>query len=67
MTAPASAEPLSFSCPRCQQAATDAYYGPCGTCRAELVRTLGGQARAVEASEYVPKVNVTPNAVAQKD
>jgi hypothetical protein len=67
MTAPATAEPLSFSCPRCQQASTEAYYGPCSTCRTDLVRTLGREARAVEASDYLPKVNVTPNAVAQKD
>jgi hypothetical protein len=67
MTAPADADLLSFSCPRCQQTSTEAYYGPCSTCRGDLVRTLGGEARAVEAADYVPKMNVTPNAVAQKD
>ena len=31
------------------------------------MRTLGGDARAVEVEAYVPKMNVTPNAVATKD
>jgi hypothetical protein len=33
----------------------------------ELHARFPGEARAVEAAEYVPKVNVTANAVALKD
>jgi hypothetical protein len=58
---------LEFTCPRCQSPATSEYYGPCTTCRADLVATLGGVARDVVAADYEPKMNVTPNAVATKD
>jgi hypothetical protein len=60
-------EDLHFTCPRCQQAAAEAFYGPCESCRTTLRLTLGGEAREVEAVDYVPKMNVTPNAVATKD
>jgi hypothetical protein len=43
------------------------FYGPCDSCRTELVASLGGEARAVDVEAYVPKMNVTPNAVATKD
>lgn len=57
----------SFTCPRCAQRATARFYGPCDSCRAELRVTFAGEAREVEVAEYVPKMNVTPNAVALKD
>jgi hypothetical protein len=57
---------LSFACPRCRADVVEAAYGPCTRCRAELRSTLGGERRDVEV-EYVPKMNVTPNAVALKD
>jgi hypothetical protein len=57
---------LDFSCPRCQASAHEEFYGPCGTCRDEL-RATGREARAVDARDYEPKMNVTPNAVATKD
>lgn len=57
----------TFSCPRCQGSVTEAWYGPCSGCRAELRATLGGEAREIEQADYVPKMNVTPNAVASKD
>lgn len=60
-------EPLSFTCPRCGQDATAAYYGPCDGCREALRAQVAGEARAVEAGAYEPKMNVTPNAVALKD
>ena len=60
-------EPLSFTCPRCRQDATAAYYGPCDGCREALRAQVAGEARAVEAGAYEPKMNVTPNAVALKD
>jgi hypothetical protein len=58
---------LTFTCPRCGTPAADEYYGPCASCRDELRSRFAGVARVVEAPEYEPKLNVTPNAVASKD
>lgn len=58
---------LIIECPRCGDPATEAYYGPCTSCRTELRATLGGDATDIAAVEYEPKMNVTPNAVALKD
>ena len=58
---------LAFTCPRCRRDVTEAAYGPCGSCRAELRSDLGGDQREVVEEDYVPKMNVTPNAVALKD
>jgi hypothetical protein len=60
-------EPLAFTCPRCETDVSEPLYGPCTSCRAELRATLGGEGHAVEAADYEPKMNVTPNAVALKD
>ncbi|UDY36767.1 hypothetical protein [Dermatobacter hominis] len=59
--------PIEFTCPRCQREATEPFYGPCSTCRTTLRAVMGGEAREVAAADYVPKMNVTPNAVATKD
>ena len=56
-----------FTCPRCGSTVTARFYGPCDPCRATLRATLGTDGRVVEVAEYVPKMNVTPNAVALKD
>ena len=64
---PAEGELLGFTCPRCRLEATEAFYGPCESCRTTLRSALGGEAREVEEQDYVPKMNVTPNAVATKD
>ena len=58
---------IAFDCPRCGQAVTERFYGPCGACRSDMRASLGGATRDVEAAEYEPKMNVTPNAVATKD
>jgi hypothetical protein len=58
--------PIAFTCPRCRTEVEEAAYGPCTSCRAEL-RALGGDQRDVVEEDYVPKMNVTPNAVALKD
>ena len=58
---------LTFDCPRCGSGVQEPWYGPCATCRTQLRATLGGEAREIEAADYVPKMNVTPNAVATKD
>jgi hypothetical protein len=60
-------EPLSFVCPRCATDVVEQFYGPCGACRRDLRAKYLGEGREVEVAEYVPKMNVTPNAVALKD
>lgn len=60
-------EVQNYTCPRCARASTEAWYGPCGACRADLRSQFTGEARLVEVETYVPKMNVTPNAVATKD
>lgn len=59
-------ETQTFTCPRCAVERTEAYYGPCTACRGELRAAQAGEARDVSV-DYVPKMNVTPNAVASKD
>lgn len=57
----------THACPRCRQEVTEAWYGPCATCRGDLRGSLGGERRTVDVGDYEPKMNVTPNAVATKD
>lgn len=63
----AAAASITIDCPRCGREATVRFYGPCDSCRDELRAAYAGLGRDVEAAEYVPKMNVTPNAVATKD
>jgi hypothetical protein len=67
MAIPPSPAALAFDCPRCGVAGEDRFYGPCPSCRTELRRTLGSEARVVERAAFEPAMHVTPNAVAQKD
>ena len=60
-------DPLGFTCPRCGRDVEARFYGPCDGCRTTLRAEQGGQAKDVEVAQYVPKMNVTPNAVATKD
>jgi hypothetical protein len=60
-------DPVEFTCPRCRAQVTEVFYGPCASCRVELRAKYVGEGREVEVAEYVPKMNVTPNAVALKD
>jgi hypothetical protein len=53
------------ACLRCGAPAPMMFVGPCPSCTEEL-RAQGGEQRDVDAT-YVPKMNVTPNAVALKD
>ena len=55
---------LEFTCPRCASSVREVFYGPCDSCRAALVATMGGEAREVEVAAYEPKMNVVPNNVA---
>ncbi|HET6795142.1 MAG TPA: hypothetical protein VFH45_11895 [Acidimicrobiales bacterium] len=61
------ADPIEFECPRCHSPARAATYGPCPSCRAELVAAFAGEARAIEVERYEPKMNVVPNQVATKE
>lgn len=58
---------MTVDCPRCGSTVQARFYGPCDGCRAELRMKFEGEGRDVEVAEYVPKMNVTPNAVALKD
>ena len=60
-------ETMNLTCPRCGTEVTERFYGPCTNCRAQLRAKYLGEGREVEVVEYVPKMNVTPNAVALKD
>lgn len=58
---------ISFDCPRCATATEARFYGPCDACSTQLRELYKAESKDVEAPEYVPKMNVTPNAVATKD
>ena len=58
---------LDTTCLRCGAPARLRFRGPCEQCAAELHAKYLGEARATEGEEYVPKMNVTPNAVALKE
>ena len=67
---PPEDELLSFTCPRCRLEVTELLYGPCASCRTTLravVGAINSGFRGGAVEEYVPKMNVTPNAVASKD
>lgn len=64
---PITLAPVSSNCPRCHSLHNGRFYGPCEDCRQQLKSTMGNVARDIEVAEYVPKMNVTPNAVATKD
>jgi hypothetical protein len=57
---------VGLACLRCGAPARMRFAGPCADCVEELRTTMRGEAHAVDA-EYVPKTNVTPNAVALKE
>jgi hypothetical protein len=58
---------IDTTCMRCGKPARLRFAGPCVDCVDELTVMFPGVARQVEAEEYTPKMNVTPNAVALKD
>jgi hypothetical protein len=63
---PAAYPEMELTCLRCGSTAPMRFAGPCPACTTELRTTMRGEAHAVDA-EYVPKTNVTPNAVALKE
>ncbi len=62
-----AAEQSTFTCPRCTATVTERFYGPCTDCRTALRDAYVAEARVIAMADYVPKMNVTPNAVALKD
>ncbi len=58
---------LTITCPRCGAEVTQRFYGPCAGCVGSLRVEQRRTGTATVDSEYVPKVNVTPNQVATKD
>lgn len=60
-------ELLDFTCPRCGLGAQEEFYGPCRTCAGELGASMRLEGSGLAAGDYVPKMNVTPNAVASKE
>ena len=58
---------MHVTCPRCGTSSDERFYGPCTSCRTALRLKYVGEGREVEIAEYVPKMNVTPNAVALKE
>ncbi len=60
-------EPMTLTCPRCHTEVQQRLYGPCADCVDQLYDKFQGMAREIESEDYVPKMNVTPNAVASKE
>lgn len=58
---------VDIECPRCGKAVSERFYGPCTPCRSELRAALGGDQGELVSEDYIPKMNVTPNAVALKE
>ena len=59
--------PIDFDCIRCGVVSPMRFRGLCADCRDRVKEGLRRDAREIEVAEYVPKMNVTPNAVALKD
>jgi hypothetical protein len=59
--------PEPMPCLRCGAETLLRFAGPCPACVQDLRAKFRGDVRAVVDAEYVPKMNVTPNAVALKD
>ena len=59
--------PTSIICPRCGAEVVEVFYGPCGTCRADLRAKLGGRRNADVDVEAAERIHRTPNFVATKD
>lgn len=58
--------PEEMPCLRCGEPVPMRFAGPCPACTAELRVAMRGETAQLDAS-YVPKANVTANAVALKD
>jgi hypothetical protein len=63
---PADYPPVEMPCLRCGAPTMLRFAGPCPACAQQLRESMRGERQTVD-TEYVPKMNVTPNAVALKD
>ena len=66
-TAELDLSPVEMDCVRCGTSAPMRFRGLCTGCRDELYAKFTRDGREMEVEEYVPKMNVTPNAVALKE
>jgi hypothetical protein len=64
---PPDLTPLPFDCLRCGETHPMRFRGVCPGCRDALRATFHREAKEVAVADYEPKMNVTPNAIAQKD
>jgi hypothetical protein len=62
-------DPLDlFACPRCGATVEERFWGPCQSCRLELVAAhQGEQSGETETARFEPAMHVVPNHVATKD
>ncbi len=58
---------VECGCPRCGAVVHQRFHGPCAACAESLREKFAASAQDIDKAEYVPKMNVTPNAVALKD
>ena len=63
----ATADTSAMVCPRCGADVVEVRYGPCTTCRADLVVKFGGRQGADVTVEETERIHRTPNFVATKD
>jgi hypothetical protein len=60
-----------FTCPRCENAVSERFYGPCGTCREQLRAAMSSSGvasdEAAGTTRFEPALHVVPNHVATKD
>jgi hypothetical protein len=64
-------ELTEFACPRCGNAVSERFYGPCQACRGQLQAAMSSSAteagEAPASSRFEPAMHVVPNHVATKD
>jgi len=58
---------LAFTCPRCGASVLSQFYGPCSSCRTQLLAAQRGTGRVVEVGRFEPSLHVVPNQVATKE
>ncbi len=60
-----------FECPRCGRTVEERFWGPCRTCREQLVAAYqtdhDGDRAETETRRFEPSMHVVPNHVATKD
>jgi hypothetical protein len=60
-------ELLVYNCPRCNMHTEQRDYGPCFRCIEELRVKMNLEKKNDVAADYIPKMNVVPNAIASKE